>query len=150
MKKILIAATIAAATLASTAYAGGRGGAELGLASYGGGVGFIGAIGFPIHVPALQNNGLNTYGEIELGVGFNDEVAIGGDLSLGLLFPLDTGLDMYASLGPGLGADGNGNNDPDFGLAAEVGLNILISNRVLFIEGGAHPGNGYFTVGMHF
>lgn len=150
MKKILIAATIAAATLASTAYAGGRGGAELGLASYGGGVGFIGAIGFPISVPALQNNGLNTYGEIELGVGFTDEVAIGGDLSLGLLFPLDTGLDMYASLGPGLGADGNGNNDANFGLAAEVGLNILISNRVLFIEGGAHPGNGYFTVGLHF
>ena len=148
MKKVLIAATLAAATLASTAYAGGRGGAELGLASYGGGVGFIGAIGFPLYVPALQNNGLNTYGEIELGVGFNDDVAIGGDLSLGLLFPLDTGLDMYASLGPGLGAEGNG--DADFGLAAEVGLNILISNRVLFIEGGAHPGNGYFTVGLHF
>lgn len=148
MKKGLIIATLAAATLASTAYAGGRGGAELGLASYGGGVGFIGAIGFPIYVPALENNGLNTYGEIELGVGFADDVAIGGDLSLGLLFPLDTGLDMYASLGPGLGSDPDG--DTNFGLAAEVGLNILISNRVLFIEGGAHPGNGYFTVGLHF
>lgn len=146
MKKILIAATLAAATLASTAYAGGRGGAELGLASYGGGVGFIGAMGFPITVPALENNGLNTYGELELGVGFDDDVAIGGDLSLGLLFPLDTGLDMYASLGPGIGAD----PDAEFGLAAEVGLNILISNRVLFVEGGAHPGNGYFTVGLHF
>ncbi|WP_028672636.1 hypothetical protein [Saccharospirillum impatiens] len=146
MKKIVIAATLAAATLASTAYAGGRGGAELGLASYGGGVGFIGAIGFPIRVPAFQNNGLNTYGELELGAGFADEVAIGGDLSLGLLFPLDAGLDLYASLGPGIGAD----PDADFGLAAEVGLNILINNRILFIEGGAHPGNSYFTVGLHF
>jgi hypothetical protein len=147
MNKLLIVATLAAATLASTAHAGGRGGSELGIASYGGGIGFVGAIGFPISVPAFQNNGLNTYGELELGAGFgDDEVAIGGDLSLGLLFPLDSGLDLYASVGPGLGAD----PDAEFGLAAEVGLNILINNRMLFVEGGAHPGIGYFTVGLQF
>lgn len=146
MIKRMTIAGLAILALASTAAAGGRGGAELGVASYGGGVGFIGALGLPIRVPALQNNGLNPYGELELGAGFTDEVAFGGDVSMGLLFPLDTGLDIYGSLGAGIGAD----NNTTFGLAGEVGLNIQINSRILFVEGGAHPGNGYFTVGLQF
>ena len=146
MTKRIVVTALALMALVSTASAGGRGGAEFGVASYGGGVGVIGAIGFPVRVPALQNNGLNPYGELELGVGFTDEVAFGGDASIGLLFPLDTGLDIYGSLGPGLGSD----RDPSFGLAGEVGVNIQINSRIIFVEGGAHPGNGYFTVGLMF
>lgn len=147
MKKLpLLALTLATVALASTAQAGGRGGAELGLAGYGSGIGVIGAIGFPIRVPALEDNGLNTYGEAEMGAGFADEVSFGADLSLGLLLNLERGLDIYGSLGPGIG----GGNEAEFGLAAEVGMNILINDRFIFVEGGAHPGNGYFTVGLHF
>lgn len=147
MKKLALVAALTALTMSSAAQAGGRGGAEFGVASYGGGVGVLGALGFPIHVPALRDNGLNTYGELELGAGFSDETAFGGDASLGLLFPIDSGLDLYGSLGAGIGGD---ENDTDFGVAGEVGINIQINNQVLFVEGGAHPGNGYFAVGLNF
>lgn len=147
MKKIaLIATTTAVLAMAAGAQAGGRGGAELGVAGYGSGVGFVGSIGFPINIPAFDGNGMNTYGEVEMGVGFSDEVSFGGDLSIGLLLNLERGLDIYGSLGPGLGS----RRDPSFGLAGEVGMNILINDRYYFIEGGAHPGNGYFTVGLKF
>lgn len=147
-KSPLLALTLATLAFAVTAEAGGRGGTELGLAAYGSGIGVVGSVGFPITVPALQDNGLNTYGEVEMGVGFADEVSFGGDASLGLLLNLEKGLDIYGGLGPGIG--GEGDNDAKFGLAAEVGLNILINNRYVFVEGGAHPGNGYFTVGLRF
>ncbi len=146
MKKLALATALSAAAIAGTAEAGGRGGPEFGIASYGGGVGILGAVGFPIRIPALADNGLNTYGEIEMGAGFTEEVAFGGDASLGLLFPIDQGLDLYGSLGAGLGSD----RDPSFGLAGEVGINLQVNNRVIFVEGGAHPGNGYFSVGLMF
>jgi len=146
MKKIMIAIALAAFTLAGTANAGGRGGAELGIASYNGGIGFVGSLGAPIRSSALSNNGLNAYGELELGVGFLDEVSVGGDVSLGLLFPLIRGLSMYGSLGGAIGAD----PDVDFGLAAEVGLNVRAGRQTVFLEGGVHTDITYFVVGLHF
>lgn len=145
MKKLVLAAAVSTAALAGTAQAGG-GGTELGVAGYDGGIGVNGALGFPINIPALSGNGLNTYGELELGAGFSDNPTVGGDLSMGLLLNIEYGLDLYGSLGPGIGFE----NDGEFGLAAEVGLNILINNTTLFVEGGAHPGAPYFTVGMQF
>lgn len=145
MKRLALAAAITTATLAGTAQAGG-GGTELGVAGYGGDIGILGALGFPINIPALSGNGLNTYGELELGAGFSDDPSVGGDLSMGLLLNIEYGLDLYGSLGPGIGFE----NDGDFGLAAEVGMNILINTTTLFVEGGAHPGNSYFAVGMQF
>ncbi|WP_108125601.1 hypothetical protein [Saccharospirillum mangrovi] len=145
MKKLAMAAVLTALTLAGTAQAGG-GGTELGIAGYDGGIGVNGALGFPINIPALSGNGLNTYGELELGAGFTETPSVGADLSMGLLLNIEYGLDIYGSIGPGIGFQ----NDGEFGLAAEVGLNILINRTTLFVEGGAHPGAPYFTVGMQF
>jgi len=145
MKKLAFTAVLTTLTLAGTAQAGG-GGTELGVASYDGALGVNGALGFPINIPALSGNGLNTYGELELGAGFSDNPSVGADLSMGVLIDIEYGLGLYGSLGPGVSFE----NDGDFGLAAEVGLNILINNTTLFLEGGAHPNSPYFTVGMQF
>lgn len=145
MKKLALTAVITSLTLAGTAQAG-DGGTELGVASYDGALGVNGALGFPINIPALSGNGLNTYGELELGAGFSDTPTVGADLSLGVLIDIEYGLALYGSVGPGIGFQ----NEGKFGLAAEVGLNVLINTTTFFVEGGAHPGSPYFTVGMQF
>lgn len=145
MKKLALATVLTTLTLAGTAQAGG-GGTELGVASYDGALGVNGAMGFPINIPALSGNGLKTYGELELGAGFSDNPSVGADLSMGLLIDIEYGLGLYGSLGPGISFE----NDGEFGLAAEVGLNILINRTTFFVEGGAHPGSPYFSVGMQF
>ncbi|MHA7880764.1 MAG: hypothetical protein ACX931_13295 [Saccharospirillum sp.] len=148
MKKWILALAAITLTLGSQAYAGGRGGTEIGIASYGGGLGVVGALGIPVRIPALESSGLYTYGEVELGAGFtSDRTAFGGDVSIGLLLPLETGLDIYGSLGPSIGVRGDRNR---FGLGGEVGLNIQINDTYVFIEGGAHAINSYFTVGLRF
>lgn len=148
MKKWVPALVAASMAFTSLAHAGGRGGTEIGLASYGGGIGVIGAVGFPVRVPAFESSGVYTYGEVELGAGFmDDRSAFGGDVSIGLLLPLETGLDIYGSLGPSIGVRGNRNR---FGLGGEVGLNIQVNDTQFFVEGGAHAINSYFAVGLRF
>lgn len=148
MKKWIPAILAVSMAFTTLAQAGGRGGTEIGIASYGGGLGVIGAVGFPVRVPAFESSGVYLYGEAELGAGFTDErSAFGGDVSLGILLPLETGLDIYGSIGPSIGVRGNRNQ---FGLGGEVGLNIQINNTHLFVEGGAHAINSYFTVGLKF
>ncbi|MEJ2062839.1 MAG: hypothetical protein P8X74_06145 [Reinekea sp.] len=141
MKKVLIASALLAS---ATSFAGGKGGTELAIASYSD-IGVIAAIGIPLDIKFLSSNGLRTYGEVELGVGFgNDSLALGAELSGGLLFSLDRGLSIYGSLGPAVGMG----NDTEFGLGAEVGLNLDVNRTSIFIEGGTHPASNYIAVGM--
>lgn len=146
MKKWILALVTVSLAFTSLAQAGGRGGTEIGIASYGGGIGVIGSVGFPAQVPAFESSGIYTYGEVELGAGFTENYsAFGGDVSLGLLLPLETGLDIYGSIGPSLAVRGSRTR---FGLAGEVGLNIQVNNTHLFIEAGTHAVNSYFAVGL--
>ncbi|TCS42097.1 hypothetical protein [Reinekea marinisedimentorum] len=144
MKKIMIAAAIALCSSPLT-FAGGKGGTELGLASYSG-VGIIASKGIPLDVEFLSSKGLYSFGELEFGVGFGDDFAAGVELSAGLLFPIDNGISIYGSLGPALGFG----DDTEFGLGAEIGLNIDVNESLVFIEAGTHPASNYFAVGMRF
>lgn len=143
MKKTVIAAITLCAS--SLIFAGGKGGTEIGLASYGG-VGVTGAKGIPLSVEFFADKGLYTYGEAEVGIGFDDELVVGAEVSAGLLFPIDNGLSVYGSLGPALGF-GDG---ADFGLGAEIGLNLDVNESLVFIEAGTHPSTNYFAVGLRF
>lgn len=144
MKKTFVALAVSLCA-SSLALAGGKGGTEVGLASYGG-LGVIASKGIPLDIEFLSSNGLYSYGEIELAVGFGDDFVIGGDLSAGLLFPIDNGISLYGSLGPALGfGDGS-----EFGLGAEIGVNIDVNDSLVFVEGGMHPASNYFAVGLRF
>ena len=125
--------------------AAGERGREVALASYDR-LGLIAATGFPLQIEFLAAQGWQTYGELELGFGLGDTLALGVDVSAGLLFGLAQGLSGYASLGPALslGADAR------FGLGVEIGLNIDINQRALFIEAGRHPAATYLAVGIRF
>lgn len=144
MKKTIIAAAIALCASPLT-FAGGKGGTEVGLASYSG-IGIIAAKGIPLDVEFLSSKGLYSYGELEVAVGFGDDFVVGGDVSAGLLFPIDNGISLYGSLGPALGFG----DDTEFGLGAEIGLNIDVNDSLIFIEGGTHPASNYFAVGLRF
>lgn len=144
MKKIIIAAVVAAA-MSAPAIAGGKGGTELSLASYNG-IGIVASQGIPLNIEFLSSNGINTYGEVEVGAGFGNEIAFGAELSGGLLIGISNGLSFYGSLGPAIGV----RNDAQFGLGFEVGLNIDVNQSSIVIEGGSHPGNGYVGVGLRF
>jgi hypothetical protein len=139
MKKILVATTILLS--ATGAFAGGKGGSEVALASYGG-LGATFAVGMPLNIKFLSSNGLSTYGELEVGIGVNDGVTAGAELAGGILVSVGQGLSVYGSLGPAIGLDAG------FGLGAEVGLNIDVNSSSIFIEGGSHPGTNYIAVGM--
>jgi len=139
MKKLLVASIISLS--ATTAFAGGKGGTEVALASYGS-FGATVAVGVPLDVKFLSDNGINTYGELEVGIGVKDDVTAGVELAGGILFYVGEGLSVYGSLGPAIGID------TGFGLGAEIGLNIDINKTSIFIEGGSHPGIGYVAVGM--
>ena len=133
MKKILVASVLS--LLASTAFAGGKGSTEVALASYGG-LGVTVSVGMPLDIKAL------TYGELEVGVGINEDVQAGVELAGGILVYVADGLSIYGSLGPAVGIN------TGFGLGAEIGINIDVNDTTIFIEGGTHPGIGYVAVGM--
>ncbi|MFQ3229811.1 hypothetical protein [Reinekea sp.] len=139
MKKLLIAAAIFVS--ATTAFAGGKGGTEVAIASYGG-LGATFAVGIPLNIKFLASNGLTTYGELEVGLGVDDGVNAGAELAGGILVNVGQGLSVYGSLGPAIGIDAG------FGLGAEIGFNIDINSGSIFIEGGTHPGTDYVAVGM--
>ncbi len=145
MKKLICATAIAMLCVAPTTFAGGKGGTEIGLASYSG-LGVIASKGIPLNIEFLSSNGIYTYGELEAGLGFGDDFAAGVELAGGLLFGIADGLSVYGSLGPAIGIG----NDTQFGLGAEVGLNIDVNDSSIFIEGGTHPSSNYFAVGMRF
>lgn len=146
MNKYVLASALTASILSlSAAHAGGKGGTEIGLASYND-IGVVISSGLPLDIEFLRSSGFRTYGEVELGAGFGDGVAIGGELSGGLLFAIDDGLSIYASLGPALGFK----DDLEFGLGAEIGVNIDINDTHVFIEGGSHPASNYIAVGLSF
>lgn len=142
-KKILSVAVLT--VLASFASAGGKGGTELALASYGG-IGVVASKGIPLNVEFLRSNGLYTYGEVEVGAGFGNDFAIGAELSAGILFGLSSGLSIYGGLGPAIGVG----NDMNFGLGAEIGLNIDVNDSAVIIEAGSHPASNYVAVGLKF
>ena len=142
LKKVLISASLLSCAV-TNAFAGGQGGTEVGLASYSG-IGVIASIGLPLDIEFLSNQGLNTYGELELAAGFGDDFALGAELAGGLLFGLERGLSFYGSLGPAIGAG----DDTEFGLGAEVGLNIDVNKTSVFIEAGTHPASNYIAVGL--
>jgi len=145
MKKLLpIALTILCCT-SPLAMAGGKGSTEVAISSYGG-LGVIASKGLPLHIDFLASNGLHTYGEIEFGVGFGNDLALGAELAGGLLFGLGNGLSIYGSLGPAIGFGNNTN----FGLGAEIGVNIDVNSSAIFIEGGTHPASNYIAVGLVF
>jgi hypothetical protein len=140
MKKLLVAVAIFAS--ATTAFAGGKGGTEVAIASYGG-LGATFAVGIPLNIKFLAANGLRTYGELEVGLGMDDNgVNAGAELAGGILVGVGQGLSIYGGLGPAIGIDAG------FGLGAEIGLNIDINNGSIFIEGGTHPDTNYVAVGM--
>lgn len=144
IKRIILAAAMTAA-LSSPAFAGGKGGTELALASYNG-LGFVASQGIPLDIAFLRTNGINTFGEVEVGAGFANGVAFGLELSGGLLIGLSPGLSFYGSLGPAIGVG----NDTKFGLGFEVGLNIDVNQSSIVIEGGSHPESNYVGVGLRF
>lgn len=131
--------------LSASVFAGGKGGTEIALASYNG-LGVTVARGIPLNIEFLRANGIYTYGEVELGVGFDDDVAFGADVSGGLLIGLAPGLSLYGSIGPAIGVS----NDASFGLGAEVGVNVDVNDSAVIIEAGSHPGNSYVSVGLKF
>lgn len=146
MNKYITAAALTASLLSlSVAHAGGKGGTELALASYND-IGIVASKGIPLNIEFLRSSGFRTYGEVELGAGFGNGVALGGELSGGLLFGIGSGLSIYASLGPAIGFK----DDVSFGLGAEIGVNIDINDSYIFIEGGSHPGSSYVAVGLSF
>jgi hypothetical protein len=139
MKKLLVAAVICAS--ATTAFAGGKGGTEVAIASYGG-LGATFAVGIPLDIQFLSSSGFKTYGELEVGLGINDSVTAGAELAGGLLVSVAEGLSVYGSLGPAIGLEAG------FGLGAEIGVNIDVNSGNIFIEGGTHPGTNYVAVGF--
>lgn len=145
MKKVIATAIIAASLSGPMAMAGGLGGTELAISSYGD-LGVMGSVGVPLNIEFLADSGLNTYGELEAGLGFGNDVRLGVEASAGLIFVIDQGLSVYASLGPALSFD----NDTNFGLGAEVGVNFKANDSLFFVEVGSHPGTGYFSVGLNF
>jgi len=145
MKK-LATLTLTGLCIASPfALAGGQDGTELALANYAG-LGLVAAKAFPLQIEFLAANGLQSYGELELGFGFGDNLALGAEVSAGLLFGLAQGLSAYGSLGPALGFG----SDARFGLGAEMGLNLDVNKSSIFIEVGRHPASNYFAVGLRF
>lgn len=144
LNKFTIALLASLTLFAPLTFAGGKGGTEIALASYGG-LGVVGSVGIPLDIKFLSSNGIHTYGEVELGAGFGNanDVAIGGEIAAGLLIGIGSGLSFYGSLGPAIGFG----NSAQFGLGAEIGLNIDMNNSHLFIEGGSHPGSSYIAVG---
>ncbi|MDN3649103.1 hypothetical protein QWZ13_09295 [Reinekea marina] len=139
MKKFLITAILS--IFAATSFAGGKGGSEVAIASYGG-LGATVAVGIPLNIKFLASNGLHTYGELEVGVGVEGGVTAGAELSGGVLVYVGQGLSVYGSLGPAIGIDAG------FGLGAEIGFNIDVNSSSIFIEGGTHPGADYVAVGL--
>ncbi len=129
----------------SFSFAGGKGGTELALASYGG-LGVVASRGIPLNIKFLSSNGIGTFGEVELGAGFGNELALGVELSGGILIGVAQGISVYGSLGPAIGV-GNGTN---FGLGAEIGFNIDVNSSSIIIEAGSHPSAGYVAVGLRF
>jgi hypothetical protein len=144
IKQIALSTAILVGTAGMT-FAGGKGGTELALASYGG-LGVVGSLGIPLDIKFLRANGIGTYGEIELGGGFGNDIALGAELSGGLLIGIAPGISFYGSLGPAIGIG----NDATFGLGAEVGLNIDVNSSSIVIEAGTHPASNYIGVGLRF
>jgi hypothetical protein len=144
LKKLFIALLFLTFT-AGFSHAGGKGGTELALASYGG-LGVTVSKGIPLDIKFLRSNGLGTYGEIEFGAGFGSELALGAELSGGLIIGIAQGLSVYGGLGPAIGF----NNDAVFGLGAELGLNIDVNDSSIIIEAGSHPASTYVGVGLRF
>jgi hypothetical protein len=142
-KKLLSIALLA--TVASFASAGGKGGTELALASYGG-LGVTAARGIPLDIKFLSSNGIYTYGELELGAGFGNDLAIGAELAGGLMIYAADGISVYGSLGPAVGMS----NGAEFGLGAELGVNIDVNDSSIIIEAGSHPASSYVAVGLRF
>lgn len=142
LKKASIALTIALA--AGSAFAGGKGGTEVAIASYGG-LGGMASVGIPLDIKFLSANGLRTYGEVEIGIGVQDNIAIGAELAGGILIGLAQGFSAYGSLGPAIGFSGS---DSNFGLGAEIGINIDVNRSSVFIEAGNHPASSYVAVGI--
>ncbi len=136
---------IAMIAMGSFTFAGGKGGTEIALANYGG-LGVVASRGIPLNIKFLSANGIVTYGEIELGAGFGDSLALGAELSGGLLIGLAPGISIYGSLGPAIGVG----NDASFGLGAEIGFNIDVNNSSIVIEVGKHPASSYVGVGLRF
>ncbi|MCJ8314981.1 MAG: hypothetical protein HRU38_22940 [Saccharospirillaceae bacterium] len=139
MKRIIVALILS--VTASAVFAGGKGGTEVALASYGG-LGVTAAVGLPLDIKFLSDNGLNTYAELEMGIGINEAVNVGVELAGGVLVYVADGLSIYGSLGPAIGLNAG------FGLGVEIGLNIDINKSSIFIEVGSHPSSGYVAVGM--
>ncbi|TXR53253.1 hypothetical protein [Reinekea thalattae] len=144
MKKTLMMA-LTTLFLSSLSFAGGKGGLELALSSYGG-LGVTAAKGYPLHVTFLRSKGLYTYGELEVGAGYNDEFVAGADASAGLLFPIDKGISIYVSAGPAIGIA----DDAVFDIGAEIGANVDVNKSLVFVEVGTHPTSNYVSVGVRF
>jgi hypothetical protein len=145
MTKKLTLALMLLTLIASFSHAGGKGGTELALASYGG-LGVTVAKGIPLDIKFLRANGIVTYGELEFGAGFGSDLAIGAELSGGLLIGLASGISIYGGLGPAVGFG----NEAEFGLGAELGLNIDVNDSSIIIEAGSHPASSYVAVGLRF
>ena len=145
MKKLLPMALTALCCAAPLSFAGGKGGTELAIASYGD-IGVTFASGLPLNIEFLRANGIGTYGELEVGVGMgNGGMAIGAELAGGLIISVAQGLSVYASLGPSIGFNDGGSA---FNLGAELGLNVDVNNGAVFIEGGSHAASNYVAVGL--
>lgn len=142
LKKASLALALVIA--AGSTFAGGKGGTELAIASYGG-LGAMASVGIPLDITFLSANGLRTYGEVEIGVGVQDNIAIGAELSGGILVGVAQGFSVYGSLGPAIGFSGSNSS---FGLGAEIGLNIDVNRSSVFIEAGNHPASSYVAVGL--
>ena len=145
MFKKMAVITVALLSLSSLTFAGGKGGTEIALANYGG-LGVVASRGIPLNIKFLSANGIHTFGEVELGAGFGDALALGAELSGGLLIGLAQGISIYGSLGPAIGVG----NAASFGLGAEVGFNIDINDSSIIIEAGRHPASTYVGVGLRF
>ena len=93
-KRFAIAAAFIAAT-STASFAGGKGGTELALASYGG-LGVVASKGIPLNIKFLSANGIGTYGEVELGAGFGNDIVFGAEISGGLIVGIAQGADVIS------------------------------------------------------
>lgn len=145
-KRIAATGIFALVSFSSLSFAGGKGGTEVGFASYDD-IGIIVSRGLVLDVEFLRSNGFRTYGEAELAAGTAaDTFLLGAELSGGLLFGLGSGLSMYGGLGPAIGSG----YDTEFGLGLEIGINIDVNRTSVFLEAGSHPATSYFAAGMRF